>query len=282
MELQTQNDRINHECRICFDIENEINGNLISPCKCKGFQKFIHEECLKKWRKENITTQAYLQCEICKTDYIIENRNIKEDFFIRFNFIVNNNSSQAFLLYIFYAFCSGFLLLLIDTTDNLLAINIVTFGKPEKLIKAFNETQSANIIVFYSNFSTSCFFWIIHTVMFIKLLLYVKQKKIYCKKILKHVPGQIISFFNPFLLYGLFLSTESIFFYSSAQIIAIIYQFIGTVNFCNIHNSILHNMNANIEAERILSRPEEEVETQIVIRTIEESKLSENVPLISI
>ena len=33
-------------------------------------------------------------------------------------------------------------------------------------------------------------------------------------------------------------------------------------------------MNANIEAERILSRPEEEVETQIVIRTIEESKLS--------
>ena len=41
-------------------------------------------------------------------------------------------------------------------------------------------------------------------------------------------------------------------------------------------------MNANIEAERILSRPEEEVETQIVIRTIEESKLPENIPLISI
>jgi hypothetical protein len=118
--------------------------------------------------------------------------------------------------------------------------------------------------------------------MFIKLLLYVKQKKIYCKKILKHVPGQIISFFNPFLLYGLFLSTESIFFYSSAQIIAIIYQFIGTVNFCNIHNSILHNMNSNLDEERILSRPEEEVETQIVIRTIEESKIPENVPLISI
>ena len=277
MDLETQDDIIK-ECRICFDIENEINGNLISPCKCKGFQKFIHEECLKKWRRENITTDSYLQCEICKTDYIIENKNIKEDFFIRFNFIVENNSSQAFLLYILYAFFSGLLLLLLDSQNNFVAINIVTFGKPKKLINAFNETQSVNIIVFYSNFSTSSFFAIIYIVMLCKILLYINQKKIYCKKILKHIPCLIIIFFNPFILYGLFLPTESVFFYNCVQIITIIYQFVYTVNFCNAHNNILHNMNSNLEDERILSRPEE---IEIVIKRIEESKLPENIPLIN-
>src|SRR5688572_19805468 len=37
------------QCRICFEAE-ETHSRLVSPCKCKGSQKFVHEECLAKWQ----------------------------------------------------------------------------------------------------------------------------------------------------------------------------------------------------------------------------------------
>jgi E3 ubiquitin-protein ligase DOA10 len=38
-------------CRICLSSGSEFEGenNLISPCKCIGTVKFIHEMCLKAW-----------------------------------------------------------------------------------------------------------------------------------------------------------------------------------------------------------------------------------------
>lgn len=33
-------------CRICLEGEN-LEKVLISPCKCSGSMKYVHEECLK-------------------------------------------------------------------------------------------------------------------------------------------------------------------------------------------------------------------------------------------
>jgi len=41
------------QCKICLGGEEEEDelGRLISPCKCKGTIKYVHLECLNRWRK---------------------------------------------------------------------------------------------------------------------------------------------------------------------------------------------------------------------------------------
>ena len=40
-------------CRYCFDDE----GPLISPCKCKGGQAFVHLSCLRRWQRMVLVSQ---------------------------------------------------------------------------------------------------------------------------------------------------------------------------------------------------------------------------------
>ena len=56
-------------CRICFDEETDDN-KLISPCKCTGNSKYIHEKCLHTWRFSNeIGSDARNRCMECKYRY---------------------------------------------------------------------------------------------------------------------------------------------------------------------------------------------------------------------
>lgn len=50
------------QCRICF----EGDGTMISPCLCSGSSKFVHTECLERWRTFAKTPK---QCTVCKSDY---------------------------------------------------------------------------------------------------------------------------------------------------------------------------------------------------------------------
>ena len=65
-------------CRYCFS--GEEDGPLISPCACKGGQKFVHVECLRKWQRAVIVTQPthpalYRRderqetCNVCKAKF---------------------------------------------------------------------------------------------------------------------------------------------------------------------------------------------------------------------
>lgn len=60
-------------CKICFEeSETSLTGKLISPCKCTGSMRFIHEECLKTWliaQKKNLPSAV---CEICHKKYKME------------------------------------------------------------------------------------------------------------------------------------------------------------------------------------------------------------------
>lgn len=70
-------------CRFCLDQDNL--SNLISPCKCTGSQKYIHEQCLNKWQEtmiknyflnhEIFSISQVTCCKVCKTNYIKENYN---------------------------------------------------------------------------------------------------------------------------------------------------------------------------------------------------------------
>jgi hypothetical protein len=54
-------------------MEPESKGNLlITPCKCSGTVKYIHEECLKTWIISQEGDIDEGQCELCKTQFLME------------------------------------------------------------------------------------------------------------------------------------------------------------------------------------------------------------------
>jgi len=57
-------------CRICHG--GAEDGKLFSPCKCSGSIKFVHMECLNKWREQSCNPQSFLICDSCKFKYRLQ------------------------------------------------------------------------------------------------------------------------------------------------------------------------------------------------------------------
>lgn len=50
--------------------ESEDGGRLLRPCKCKGSQKYVHEECLGAWRMADpLQKRNYYECPTCRYRY---------------------------------------------------------------------------------------------------------------------------------------------------------------------------------------------------------------------
>jgi len=54
-------------CRICHDTIDPTDNLAVRPCRCRNY---LHHECFQEWFK---TTQR-TKCEICLTDFVIQNR----------------------------------------------------------------------------------------------------------------------------------------------------------------------------------------------------------------
>eukprot|EP00401_Gymnodinium_catenatum_P003995 CAMPEP_0117528214 /NCGR_PEP_ID=MMETSP0784-20121206/37197_1 /TAXON_ID=39447 /ORGANISM="" /LENGTH=556 /DNA_ID=CAMNT_0005324489 /DNA_START=27 /DNA_END=1697 /DNA_ORIENTATION=- len=65
-------------CRFCFD--GDEAGELISPCRCIGGQKYVHFNCLRMWQRavlvsqpthpDTVTGDCRQQiCNVCKTEF---------------------------------------------------------------------------------------------------------------------------------------------------------------------------------------------------------------------
>lgn len=54
-------------CRICYETSNKTQP-LISPCKCTGTLKYVHEECLKTWVLARQHDVVKSRCELCTTE----------------------------------------------------------------------------------------------------------------------------------------------------------------------------------------------------------------------
>lgn len=53
--------------------KSEDGGRLICPCKCKGTQKYVHEECLSHWRlADPLQKRNYWECPTCRYRYRLE------------------------------------------------------------------------------------------------------------------------------------------------------------------------------------------------------------------
>ena len=59
------------QCRICME-PRQPGKSLISPCRCRGSLKFVHEECLKTWLVSLDGRIDEAKCELCKTQFQME------------------------------------------------------------------------------------------------------------------------------------------------------------------------------------------------------------------
>jgi len=58
-------------CRICQLPSIEPNNPLISPCRCLGSIKYVHNPCLKKWLEVSCKNESIPPgCELCQYQYI--------------------------------------------------------------------------------------------------------------------------------------------------------------------------------------------------------------------
>ena len=64
------------KCRICLEVQDESDSrqdeDLISPCNCRGTQKYVHKLCLAEWQRVAVLQpnprRAY-ECSVCKTAF---------------------------------------------------------------------------------------------------------------------------------------------------------------------------------------------------------------------
>jgi hypothetical protein len=53
--------------------ESEDGGRMLRPCKCKGSQKYVHEECLGAWRMADpLQKRNYYECPTCRYRYQLQ------------------------------------------------------------------------------------------------------------------------------------------------------------------------------------------------------------------
>ena len=79
-------------CRICFEQHDISSNKLISPCLCRGTQKYIHINCLKQWRiVNNNNPEKRDKCEICNFHFVINNNQ---------NFSIYKEDNSFFLILI--------------------------------------------------------------------------------------------------------------------------------------------------------------------------------------
>ena len=63
---------IEYNCRICLDTSPNRN-DFIAPCSCRGSSKYVHRECLDKWRTTR-EDRAFSRCTECLTSYKLISR----------------------------------------------------------------------------------------------------------------------------------------------------------------------------------------------------------------
>ncbi|XP_001945331.2 E3 ubiquitin-protein ligase MARCH5-like [Acyrthosiphon pisum] len=63
-------------CWICFgtdDEDYESNRDWVSPCKCRGSTRWVHQDCVQRWVDEKLNENLSVKphCPQCQTQYII-------------------------------------------------------------------------------------------------------------------------------------------------------------------------------------------------------------------
>ena len=133
-------------CRIC--LSDDDNNDIISPCDCKGTQKYVHRNCLDVWR--TVKPKFLTSCSICRFEFYIEDRRSYLNFKRYLYFI------PFFLLVLVLVLMTPFsyYLLLFFTVCGCIRLS-QTYGTSFIIVSHFILQLHASILYFNYNISIS-------------------------------------------------------------------------------------------------------------------------------
>lgn len=107
------------ECRLCF----ESGGDLIAPCNCRGTSKWVHRECLNRWRSMNHNPRAFTHCSECQFEFHLEQvTRTQPEMQRRFQLRVARDSGLVFLAIQSVIFLTALFLRICDPNEVLVEI----------------------------------------------------------------------------------------------------------------------------------------------------------------
>ena len=238
----TYNEQIQetYQCRICLEEETNLEL-LIAPCRCSGTSKYVHNECLRRWRYQDVNAPGFTRCMECNEEYIILNSDDMESENI---FIIFNKSVKVLYFQMIIALPMSFVMFVIDYEDK----NII------KSMPGWNNTYALEELdydstykdLFYLNLS-------IYIVNHIFMIIYLSRVSIYVSNIKellylmrKHFVINLF-YYNLYWLFTLGMGISNI--YEFAIICVFLYQMLSyNMNylFLKYHNKCIENINSHL------------------------------------
>ena len=215
------------QCRIC--LEDDTQNNLVTPCNCNGTSKYVHPECLTKWRIQNIDTPYYNTCIDCRKEYeyTIES---KEKMFI------SNNNTLIIQIGLIALIC-----LLTTSFDDNTLLNFFDSIKNKNLTTIFAYSNYNYYYIFFhiiiSNYILNCLFLLLSYILLFKVINLKKYLfKIYYFKIYNVIKLSYIFIFYVIFSVKMFLALSFLLIFIDC---AIMHSYIEK------HNQVLNNLNIN-------------------------------------
>jgi|UniRef100_A0A6C0C0B3 hypothetical protein len=181
MEILDISDNLDiKECRICFlTEEDDPNLEFISPCACSGTSKWVHIECLNRWRLESVNPTSMTRCSECRTEYrIIDNLINPEIFFYPRRFIYN-------FFYLINGLIIGLsmFIYLIEKSSNHSIINFLSFNADKNNTLTRDGNSLIYSIFYYDISSYFILNWFVGYFLF-NFFKHINNKRLYIKKTL--------------------------------------------------------------------------------------------------
>ena len=198
-------------CRICLD-EDKIK-NLIAPCRCNGTSKYVHYDCIEKWRENNINPDARKKCMECNSLYILVDSYKKETYIIDTNkYFFTKGCLRQFI----FIFISMSFIIPIDVVENY------------KTLHLLDDIYYTNITQFVLKNSVAyAFYYYILATSFVYVNLYLLFIALFIYNIKRKVKYLLYMF--PVYLLFLFLSCGYIYLYLATVYNINYYFIIGVV-----------------------------------------------------
>ena len=191
-----------YKCKICLELINIKNKNIISPCNCKQEYKYIHEYCLYKFILSTNNNNFKKSCFICLEDYKYEYKesNIQKKINYFINIIFNRFNYFLIINYLILLF--NYLII----NNNFCKKDIIIFDNV--LLNLGNFCQTLNYCIYdlilgyifiiqklFLNKYKNYFLFIIKNKNFIKYLILLYLLKIILIFIFYYISPIILSFF---------------------------------------------------------------------------------------
>ena len=242
IELTTNED----ECRICFEPQT-FDNKLIKPCACNGTSGYVHELCLKEWRKTADNPQAKIQCMECKEFYTIIKTYSDEKPFCNIAIVPFGFLYLGFLMSISYTIGLIELINLNFTTSN----TVITFQKQQN---TSYDMMLINYPILTTTYYVTVTQFFIHNLIMLVNFLYivfrVHRKWFYFKNIKNSLMFNTFYMFYPQTIY--YLANDSNLFFDYLTIangISIIF----VLYFYKHHLFVINDMNVNHNNEIVLN-----------------------------